>query len=360
MSLAMMMVNMAARNQTLLDWVYPSQAALTKDFRCNWVPFTEGCTIATDCYCHHVEGDMSRAVNPDGWKKCARLSSIGSCHPEGKACNCLHGRQRNTPCLFSDMRPTKILAAITVARAAGITHIIEEGRYGGLSALMYALHGFEVTSIEFLPLTGATIALQQLAPQVRLLDGDGSKLLPQLVGTLNPAAAARTMVVFDGEKRFGAWRTYATIKDKVALAIFDDTNLEAREFRRMLDRTRQIWWQTSDPWFRDFLCREQAPLHLIAHLVPYRGRWMGGVNHLEVFDFAIVRGGAWTGEATYTLDEVGLPVVRRGRFKTRDNFCLLANGSRSEWLVPLRHYRRRQFRLWSTSGATERPGESTV
>jgi hypothetical protein len=29
MSLAMMMVNMAARNQTLLDWVYPSQAALT-------------------------------------------------------------------------------------------------------------------------------------------------------------------------------------------------------------------------------------------------------------------------------------------------------------------------------------------
>ena len=119
----------------------------------------------------------------------------------------------------------------------------------------------------------------------------------------------------------------------------------------MLDRTQQVWWQTSDPWFRDFLCREQAPLHLIAHLVPYRGRWMGGVNHLEVFDFAIVRGGAWTGEATYTLDEVGLPVVKRGRFKTRDNVCLLANGSRSEWLVPLRHYRRRQFRLWSTLGA---------
>ena len=192
MSLAMMMVNMAARNQTLLDWVYPSQAALTKDFRRNWVPFTDGCAVATDCYCHHVEGDMSRAVNPNGWKKCAHLSSIGSCHPEGKACNCLHGRQRNTPCLFSDMRPTKILAAITVARAAGITHIIEEGRYGGLSALMYALHGFDVTSIEFLPLMGATIALQQLAPQVRLLDGDGSKLLPQLVGTLSPAAAART------------------------------------------------------------------------------------------------------------------------------------------------------------------------
>ena len=57
---------------------------------------------------------------------------------------------------------------------------------------LYALHGFDVTSIEFLPLKGATIALQQLAPQVRLLDGDGSKLLPKLVGTLSPAAAART------------------------------------------------------------------------------------------------------------------------------------------------------------------------
>ena len=33
---------------------------------------------------------------------------------------------------------------ITAARLAGVTHIIEEGRYGGLSALMYALHGFKV------------------------------------------------------------------------------------------------------------------------------------------------------------------------------------------------------------------------
>ena len=168
---------------------------------------------------------MSRRVNPDGWRKCAHLSSIGSCNPDGKTCNCLHGAQPQTPCLFSDMRPSKILAVITAARAAGVTHIVEEGRYGGLSALMYAHHGFQVTSIEFLPLTGATIALKQLAPQVRLLNGDGSALLPQLLSLMDAEETARTLVIFDGEKRFGAWKTYQKLKDEVAIAVFDDTNL---------------------------------------------------------------------------------------------------------------------------------------
>ena len=61
-------------------------------------------------------------------------ADIISCKPEHvkPSCTCLRGDN----CLFSDMRPTKILAAITAARAAGVTHIIEEGRYGGLSAYM--------------------------------------------------------------------------------------------------------------------------------------------------------------------------------------------------------------------------------
>ena len=46
------------------------------------------------------------------------------------------------PCLFSDMRPLKILSIITAAREAGVRHIIEEGRFGGLSALIYSHHGF--------------------------------------------------------------------------------------------------------------------------------------------------------------------------------------------------------------------------
>ena len=59
-----------------------------------------------------------------------------------------------------------------------MTHIIEEGRYGGLSALMYALHGFKVTSVEFLPLDAATVALKAMAPTdnpIELIDGDGTQ-----------------------------------------------------------------------------------------------------------------------------------------------------------------------------------------
>ena len=55
------------------------------------------------------------------------------------------------------------LAAVSAARAAGVTHIIEEGRFGGLSAYLYALHGFQVTSVEFLPLDGPKEGLRMLA-----------------------------------------------------------------------------------------------------------------------------------------------------------------------------------------------------
>ena len=33
------------------------------------------------------------------------------------------------------------------------------------------------------------------------------------------------MVIFDGEKRFGAYETFERIRNKVALAIFDDTSI---------------------------------------------------------------------------------------------------------------------------------------
>ena len=132
---------------------------------------------------------MTHSFNPDGWRSCARLSKLETCSPKAHNCFCMHGRNGTEPCLFSDMRaalctcfpkrglpasdtvhtlirgrsretcpeptkpplfhctsrrPVKILAVITAARLAGVTHIIEEGRYGGLSALMYALHGFKV------------------------------------------------------------------------------------------------------------------------------------------------------------------------------------------------------------------------
>jgi hypothetical protein len=141
-------------------------------------------------------------------------------------------------CLFSDMRPTKILAAIVAARLAGVTHIIEEGRFGGLSSYMLNLHGFQVTSIEYLPLDGTTNSLRALAPQIRLLTGDGSELLERLLRNISPEQARRTMVIFDGEKRFAAWKTYQKIRDKVAIAILDDTNI------RDGDKLKAMWRET--------------------------------------------------------------------------------------------------------------------
>ena len=55
----------------------------------------------------------------------------------------------------------------------GVTHIIEQGRYGGLSAWLYSLHGFKVSSIELLPLSEVSEALRRRAPEVTLIDGDG-------------------------------------------------------------------------------------------------------------------------------------------------------------------------------------------
>ena len=53
----------------------------------------------------------------------------------------------------------------------------------------------------------------------------------------------QTMVIFDGEKRFEAYQTFNRIRNKVALAIFDDVNVvNGRKFCRMLDESKQVWW----------------------------------------------------------------------------------------------------------------------
>ena len=36
----------------------------------HWVPATQGCRVADDCFCFHVQGHMSRSLDPDGWRRC--------------------------------------------------------------------------------------------------------------------------------------------------------------------------------------------------------------------------------------------------------------------------------------------------
>ena len=65
-------------NATLLRYVFPT-APFSGQVQDHWVPYTSGCTVARDCWCFHVSGDMTQSLNPSGWKNCARLSKLESC-----------------------------------------------------------------------------------------------------------------------------------------------------------------------------------------------------------------------------------------------------------------------------------------
>lgn len=302
-----LMLDAVGSNETLLRYALPRASTIVNDVQRNWVLHTATCEVATDCYCYHVQGDMSRKHNPNGWQRCAPKFVTMNCSDEalqaaglkrfggGKNCCCLRGPL----CMFTDMRPIKILAAIAVARAAGVTRIVEEGRFGALSTFMYALHGFEVVSIEFLPLSGPTDGLQQLAPQIKRLDGDGRVLLPRV---LKKSEAHRTMVIFDGEKREYAWETFDKLRDRMAVAIFDDSNEKTNGifFNKWLTKKGETWWWTRDTRFVNLVQTKEAPaLHLAKPLQErHECKWHGGVHQLNKFDFTIVRAGAWKYNST--------------------------------------------------------------
>ena len=79
-------------------------------------------------------------------------------------------------------------------------------------------------------------ALRKMAPRVKLLTGDGSQLVPEVLNGLAPDERERTMVIFDGEKRFRAWSTWEKVRDKAAMAIFDDSNI-GKEGKQVESRT---------------------------------------------------------------------------------------------------------------------------
>lgn len=325
---ARLMQQHSSLNRSLLDYVYPTSASFSRNPTVGWVAYTENCKPVNDCYCFHVAGDMSYSKDPNAWQRCMHhhtWPNVGTC-PEAqtnrrlRSCGCLTDRSavdvgdrfaratpaekiRMAPCLYSDMRPSKLLAVVTAARAAGVTHIVEEGRYGGLTALLYALHGFCVTSIEFLPLSGVSRALTLLAgDSVRQLEGDGSVLVPQLIDAMSDDEAARTLVIFDGEKRLEAFRTFEKLRGRVPLAVFDDTDngeqrptdedygprlWERSGFFRALNATRHVWWSTWDPGFAPFLEREGPALEMLEPLQRLRAangkelKWWGGVKALS-------------------------------------------------------------------------------
>mmetsp|Transcript_11730 Transcript_11730/g.28978 ORF Transcript_11730/g.28978 Transcript_11730/m.28978 type:complete len:188 (+) Transcript_11730:680-1243(+) len=115
--------------------------------------------------------------------------------------------------------------------------------------------GFNVTSVEYMPIDEVSSALKLWAPSVKLLDGDGHVIIPQLIDSFGRALASKTMVIFDGEKRMSAYRnTFVLIKDRIAVAAFDDSDVGAvwdrhhtgRNFHDFLEMHGEIWWETNE------------------------------------------------------------------------------------------------------------------
>ena len=239
------------RNHTLWRYFFPEPGNRSSiDVHANWLPHTSQCVHSSECWCGHVNGSKHRGTNPHPTEceagltgsKMSMVLRTANCVPSKlqRKCHCITGRGQ--PCLYSDMNPGTTLATIALMRAAGIDHIIEEGREGGLSAYLYWLHGFQVTSVEYLPEYEPLQALRLMAPGMALLHGDGKKIIPALVNSMTAEQAARTMVFYDGEKRIVAHKSYMLVRDKVGLAAFDDSEYPA--FRSYLDQEKEVWWET--------------------------------------------------------------------------------------------------------------------
>ena len=249
---AQLMAGISYTNETLLDYFFPVKPPQQPpDVQQTWWVQTPKCKRSQTCWCVHVTGSRDKTVNPNprscevtkGSSLMTRQMGLGACHKAwGSRRNCSCTTGAGEPCLSSNMNPGTIVSNIALAREGGVKHIIEEGREGGLTALLYWLHGFKVTSIEYSPIDEVSTALREMAPGVVQLDGDGRQLVPELVQNMSRREAAQTMIFFDGEKRTFAYDTFAMVKDRVAFAAFDDSNAE---FQRFMSTKGEIWWQVA-------------------------------------------------------------------------------------------------------------------
>ena len=131
----------ASSNSTLLSYLYDT-ASTNDDVQTSWHALTPGCRIMPlGCWCFHVAGSMVKADNPNGHRRCVPKDRLMDCSSPAagpfyvkakRNCSCFaQAPAPAPPCLFGDMRPAKLLAIIAACRALGVTHIIEQGRYGG-------------------------------------------------------------------------------------------------------------------------------------------------------------------------------------------------------------------------------------
>ena len=128
-----------------------------------------------------------------------------------------------SPCFWGNMAFSKSIAIILIARLLNVTHIVESGRMGAISLTHYHHFGFNLTSVEFKPLEHVQLDLERHFPAIRLLNGDGSALVPQAIDEILVSdPAARVMAIIDGPKGQAAVRLAQKVSSKTVAMVLDD------------------------------------------------------------------------------------------------------------------------------------------
>ena len=175
-------------------------------------------------------------------------------------------RSAEEPCLWGNMPLGKLVAIILLARALGVTHLVESGRAGGLALVHYArlggfIHG--LTSVELYPIDGVREELRRTMPTtLTLADGNGLVLVPEAVEnvTRRVGPAARVAVLLDGPKGARALELARRLAPHVVFVAVDDQHVPPDEWpQRLSTHVAHALWRAAFPLARDYALSAQTP-----------------------------------------------------------------------------------------------------
>ena len=155
------------------------------------------------------------------------------------------------PCFWGNMLYSKSVFIILLARLLGVTYIVESGRMGAISLTHYHHFGFNLTSVEYMPIARVSRDLALHLPSVRLLDGDGSQLVPMAVDDIYASdPAARILAIIDGPKGAKAVQLAGNLSERVQAVILDDQAVDGAKWLSHKLRPALSLYTLNDHWLR--------------------------------------------------------------------------------------------------------------
>jgi len=129
-------------------------------------------------------------------------------------------------CLWGNMLPHKIFFLLALMKTNNVTALVESGRKGGMSAFTYSKFIPVVASVEYHVIPSVQYTLQTVAPNIRIFNGDGGVIVPNLVNSL-AASGERVAVILDGPKGMKAVDVATRIIEKCVFIALDDTSISS-------------------------------------------------------------------------------------------------------------------------------------